>query len=158
MLLGWSRVPLLDKRKQRDDVAGAVAFNDAGGAGNTWEAFVAIEACEEVWSLCGGGCGKNEFRCFVCTWRVMLVDRFSRLLAGVFGFSRIRVHVRAQEMRLTGYLNRFLVRSGETLFRLHVRVCVTSGGRDDHRKLVLPSKRLELQFAPSFSRELAVRV
>ena len=24
---------------------------------------------------------KNEFRCFVCTWRVVLVERFSRLLA-----------------------------------------------------------------------------
>ena len=28
-----------------------------------------------------------------------------------------------------------------------MRVCVASGGRDDHRKLVPSSKRLELQFA-----------
>ena len=39
-----------------------------------------------------------------------------------------------------------------------MRVCVTSGGRDDHRKLVPSSKRLELQFASSFSQEVAVCV
>ena len=36
----------------------AAALSEAGGAGYTCEAFVAIEACEEVWSLCRGGCGE----------------------------------------------------------------------------------------------------
>ena len=59
MLLRWSRVPLLNKRKHRDEVVCAAALSEAGGAGYTWEAFVAIEACEEVWSLCRGGCSES---------------------------------------------------------------------------------------------------
>ena len=48
MLLEWSRVPLLDKKKHRDEVVCAAALSEAGRAGYTWETFVAIEACEEV--------------------------------------------------------------------------------------------------------------
>ena len=43
-----------DQRQHRDEVVCAAAFSEAGGAGYTWEAFVPIEACEEVWSLCMG--------------------------------------------------------------------------------------------------------